>query len=48
MASEVRSHVHLAFADHKLADPMEAGLHHQRQTRASGHLGLLGEAPNGG
>ena len=48
MASEVHFRAHLAFVDHKLADPMEAGLHHQRQTHASGHFGLLGEAPNGG
>jgi hypothetical protein len=48
MASEVHFHVHLASADRKLADPMAAGLCYQRQTHVSGHLGSLGEAPNGG
>jgi hypothetical protein len=48
MASEVHFHVHLASADRKLADPMAAGLCYKRQTHVSGHLGSLGEAPNGG
>jgi hypothetical protein len=48
MASEVHSHVPLAFVGHKPADPMAAGLYHQRQAHGSGHIGLLGEAPNGG
>lgn len=48
MASEVHYHVHLAFADHKPAGPMAAGLYYQRQVHVNDHLDLLGEAPNGG
>ena len=48
MAAEVHCHARLAFADHKLADPMEAGLRDQLTLCICHPDHLLGAAPNGG